>query len=47
MTADSGTVGSSLLKKLLLLLVLAGLAYFLITLLGEDSGSLQTYDGFN
>lgn len=47
MTQEANAAGSSLWKKLLILLVLAGVAYVIVSALGEDSGGLQTYDGFS
>ena len=47
MSQDANTASFSLWKKLLILLLLAGVAYVIVTALGEDSGGLQTYDGFS
>ncbi len=44
---DSERSGSSLLWKLVILAALVGVAYLIVTALGEDSGALQTYDGFS
>ncbi len=39
--------GSSSLWKLWIAAALVGVAYLIVTALGEDTGALQTYDGFS